>query len=384
MAEVIFDCVDKVYPNGFQAIYDLNLEIHDQEFLVLVGPSGCGKSTALRMIAGLEEISSGEIRIGDQVVNQIAPKNRDVAMVFQNYALYPHMNVYDNIGFALKMMRVPKDERDRRIRETARTLELEENLESKPGQLSGGQRQRVAMGRAIVREPVAFLMDEPLSNLDAKLRVQMRGEIARLQRELGVTTIFVTHDQTEAMTMGDRVAVLKDGVLQQVDTPQNLYDRPCNVFVAAFIGSPSMNLFQASVDGANLTVGSEVFQIPESVFGQRPALRSLDGGQVVVGIRPEDLEDAEFVTDGLAQPSLTTTVSLVEALGSELVVHFSIDAVPVDAGDPDHVDELSGEANTVGRFNRLSRVRRGQQAEVSVAISNLHFFNQSTHESIYG
>lgn len=384
MAEVTFDRVDKVYPNGFQALYDLNLEVRDQEFLVLVGPSGCGKSTALRMIAGLEEISSGEIRIGDQVVNQVAPKNRDVAMVFQNYALYPHMSVYDNIGFALKLMRIPKDERDRRIREAARTLELEENLDRKPGQLSGGQRQRVAMGRAIVREPVAFLMDEPLSNLDAKLRVQMRGEIARLQRELGVTTIFVTHDQTEAMTMGDRVAVLKDGVLQQVDAPQDLYDRPCNVFVAAFIGSPSMNLFQATVDGTNLTIGSAVFEIPESVFDQRPALRSLQTGQVIVGIRPEDFADVEFVQDGLDQPRFTTTISLVEALGSELVVHFSIDAVPVDAGDPDHVDELSGEANCVGRFDRRSRVRRGQQAEVSVTVSNLHFFDQSTHESIYG
>jgi multiple sugar transport system ATP-binding protein len=384
MAEVIFDRVDKVYPNGFQAVYDLNLEIHDQEFLVLVGPSGCGKSTALRMIAGLEEISSGEIRIGDQVVNQIAPKNRNVAMVFQNYALYPHMSVYDNIGFALKLMRIPKDERDRRIREAARTLQLEENLDRKPSQLSGGQRQRVAMGRAIVREPVAFLMDEPLSNLDAKLRIQMRGEIARLQRELGVTTIFVTHDQTEAMTMGDRVAVLKDGVLQQVDTPQNLYDRPCNVFVAAFIGSPSMNLFQASVDGTDLTIGSEVFEIPESVFGQRPALRSLDSTQVIVGIRPEDFADAELVPDGLAQPRFTTTASLVEALGSELVVHFSFDAVPVDAGDPDHFDELAGVANCVGRFDRRSRVQRGQHVEVSVAISNLHFFYRSTHESISG
>ena len=241
MAEVVLEKIDKIYPNGFQAVTELSLDIADGEFLVLVGPSGCGKSTALRMIAGLEEISGGELRIGDRVVNDVEPKDRDIAMVFQNYALYPHMTVYDNIGFALKLAKVPKEEMDRRIREAARILELEENLDRKPGQLSGGQRQRVAMGRAIVRQPAAFLMDEPLSNLDAKLRVQMRAEIAALQRDLGVTTFYVTHDQVEAMTMGDRVAVIKDGVLQQVDTPQELYDNPTNVFVAAFIGSPSMN-----------------------------------------------------------------------------------------------------------------------------------------------
>ena len=382
MAEVAFDRVDKVYPNGFQAIHGLDLEIADRELLVLVGPSGCGKSTALRMVAGLEEITGGEIRIGGRVVNEVAPKDRDIAMVFQNYALYAHMSVYDNIGFALKLARVPKAERDRRIRETARILELEENLSRKPGQLSGGQRQRVAMGRAIVREPSAFLMDEPLSNLDAKLRVQMRAEIARLQRELGVTTVFVTHDQVEAMTMGDRVAVLKDGVLQQVDTPQSLYDRPCNVFVAAFIGSPSMNLFHAELEGDRLSMGSADLDLPDSVFDARPALRSFDGARVIVGVRPEDFRDPALAGDGEG-PRLATVISLVEALGSELLVHFRLDAVPVDAGDPDRVEELSREANAVGRFDPRSRVRVGDRAEVSVTLSNLHFFDPATLDAIH-
>ena len=383
MAEVAFDRVDKVYPNGFQAIRGLSLEIADRELLVLVGPSGCGKSTALRMVAGLEEITGGEISIGGRVVNEVAPKDRDIAMVFQNYALYAHMSVYDNIGFALKLARVPKAERDRRIRETARILELEENLSRKPGQLSGGQRQRVAMGRAIVREPAAFLMDEPLSNLDAKLRVQMRAEIARLQRELGTTTVFVTHDQVEAMTMGDRVAVLKDGVLQQVDTPQGLYDRPRNVFVAAFIGSPSMNLFQAELEGARLSMGSAAFDLPDSVFDARPALRSFDGARVIVGIRPEDFRDPALAAGDGEGPRLATVISLVEALGSELLVHFRLDAVPVDAGDPDRVEELSREANAVGRFDPRSRVRVGDRAEVSVTLSNLHFFDPSTLDAVH-
>ena len=383
MAEVAFDRVDKVYPNGFQAIHGLDLEIADRELLVLVGPSGCGKSTALRMVAGLEEITGGEIRIGGRVVNEVAPKDRDIAMVFQNYALYAHMSVYDNIGFALKLARVPKAERDRRIRETARILELEENLSRKPGQLSGGQRQRVAMGRAIVREPSAFLMDEPLSNLDAKLRVQMRAEITRLQRELGVTTVFVTHDQVEAMTMGDRVAVLKDGVLQQVDTPQSLYDRPRNVFVAAFIGSPSMNLFHAELEGARLSMGSADLDLPDSVFDARPALRSFDGARVIVGVRPEDFRDPALAPGGGEGPRLATVISLVEALGSELLVHFRLDAVPVDAGDPDRVEELSREANAVGRFDPRSRVRVGDRAEVSLTLSNLHFFDPATLDAVY-
>ena len=274
MATVQLENINKVYENGYHAIHDLSLEIADKEFLVLVGPSGCGKSTALRMIAGLETISGGTMRIGDRVVNEVEPKDRDIAMVFQNYALYPHMTVYDNIGFALKLAKVPKEEIDTRVRKAAAILELEDNLNRKPGQLSGGQRQRVAMGRAIVRQPAAFLMDEPLSNLDAKLRVQMRAEIASLQRELAVTTVYVTHDQIEAMTMGDRVAVLKDGYLQQVDTPQNLYDHPVNVFVAAFIGSPSMNLFEADLhlsgDVGTVTLGSHVDRAARRSASSRP------------------------------------------------------------------------------------------------------------------
>jgi multiple sugar transport system ATP-binding protein len=315
MATVELDNINKVYDNGFHAIHDLNLEIADQEFLVLVGPSGCGKSTALRMIAGLETITGGTMRIGERVVNDVEPKDRDIAMVFQNYALYPHMSVYDNIGFALKLAKVPKEEIDTRVRKAAAILELEENLDRKPGQLSGGQRQRVAMGRAIVRQPKAFLMDEPLSNLDAKLRVQMRAEIASLQRELAVTTVYVTHDQIEAMTMGDRVAVLKDGYLQQVDTPQNLYDHPVNVFVAAFIGSPSMNLFEAQVhldgDTGTVTLGSHVIGLARECLVKHPKLREFDGRRVIVGIRPEDYEDAALAPDVPETQRITTTVSLL-------------------------------------------------------------------------
>src|SRR4051794_25614700 len=296
MATVQMENVNKIYENGFHAIHDLSLDIADQEFLVLVGPSGCGKSTALRMVAGLETITGGVMKIGDRVVNDVQPKDRDIAMVFQNYALYPHMTVADNIGFALKLARVPKDEIKRRVTQAAHILELEQYLDRKPGQLSGGQRQRVAMGRAIVRQPSAFLMDEPLSNLDAKLRVQMRAEIARLQRDLGVTTVYVTHDQVEAMTMGDRVCVLKDGYLQQVDTPQNLYDNPVNVFVAAFIGSPSMNLYDGQVDltdgGGTITIGSQTVGFGPELLTRFPGLSAYSGKRVVVGIRPEDFEDA--------------------------------------------------------------------------------------------
>jgi multiple sugar transport system ATP-binding protein len=389
MATVTLAGVNKIYDNGYHAIHDLSLDIHDGEFLVLVGPSGCGKSTALRMIAGLESISGGEMRIGERVVNDIEPKDRDIAMVFQNYALYPHMTVYDNIGFALKLAKVPKEEIDTRVRKAAAILELEPYLDRKPGQLSGGQRQRVAMGRAIVRQPAAFLMDEPLSNLDAKLRVQMRAEIARLQRELGVTTFYVTHDQVEAMTMGDRVAVIKDGYLQQVDTPQNLYDKPDNVFVAAFIGSPSMNLYEGHLtiagDGGAVKIGSHSLALPASTLMSRPALRNYDGQRVVVGIRPEDFEDAALAAGSNPANNVRSTVSLVEALGSEIMVHFSLDAKVVDSGDPDAPQELTGEgqANAVGRFSPRSRARTGDTIDIAVAVENLHFFDGQTYRAIW-
>jgi multiple sugar transport system ATP-binding protein len=387
MATVTLDNVNKIYENGFHAIHDLDLDIADQEFLVLVGPSGCGKSTALRMIAGLETISGGEMKIGEKVVNDVEPKDRDIAMVFQNYALYPHMSVYDNIGFALKLAKVPKDEIDKRVRQASKILELDANLDRKPGQLSGGQRQRVAMGRAIVRQPAAFLMDEPLSNLDAKLRVQMRAEIAALQRELAVTTVYVTHDQIEAMTMGDRVAVLKDGYLQQVDSPQNLYDKPDNVFVAAFIGSPSMNLYEATLnlsDGNGVVqLGDQSLSIGSEVLEKRPALRNHDGQKLIVGIRPEDFEDAAMVEHDTSGKQLQSTVTLIEALGSELMVHFDLNARTVDSGDPDAVEEAEGAANAVGRFSPRSKIRMREPVTVAVATENLHFFDPETRLSIW-
>jgi len=388
MATVQLDGIDKVYENGFHAIHDLDLEIADKEFLVLVGPSGCGKSTALRMIAGLETITGGTMKIGDRVVNEVEPKDRDIAMVFQNYALYPHMTVYDNIGFALKLAKVPKEEIDTRVRKAAAILELEENLERKPGQLSGGQRQRVAMGRAIVRQPAAFLMDEPLSNLDAKLRVQMRAEIAALQRELAVTTVYVTHDQIEAMTMGDRVAVLKDGYLQQVDTPQNLYDHPVNVFVAAFIGSPSMNLFEATVtlsDGAGtVQLGTHTLGLSPACLEKNPRLRDYDGRPIIVGIRPEDYEDAALAPEVPASQRITSKVTLLEALGSELMAHFHVDAPKIESGDPDAVEEKpgAGYSNAVGRFNPRSQARMGQEVEIAISTDNMHFFDADTRVTI--
>jgi multiple sugar transport system ATP-binding protein len=386
MATVVLDGVNKVYENGFHAIHDLDLDIADGEFLVLVGPSGCGKSTALRMIAGLETITSGEMRIGERVVNEVEPKDRDIAMVFQNYALYPHMSVYDNIGFALKLAKVPKEEIDDRVRKAAEILELTTYLDRKPGQLSGGQRQRVAMGRAIVRQPAAFLMDEPLSNLDAKLRVQMRAEIAALQRELGVTTFYVTHDQVEAMTMGDRVAVIKDGYLQQVDTPQNLYDKPDNVFVGAFIGSPSMNLYEAQVslggDSGTVQVGSQSLQLMPETFAKHPGLKNYDGRSVILGIRPEDFEDASLIEHDTTGRVLDSKATLIEALGSELMVHFDLDARRVDSGDPDATDDAEGSANAVGRFNPRSRVRMRDQIKVAVDTANLHFFDADSRLAI--
>ena len=395
MAAVELEKVNKVYPNGFRAITDLDLEIEDGEFLVLVGPSGCGKSTALRMVAGLESISGGELRIDDRVVNDVHPKDRDIAMVFQNYALYPHMTVAENIGFALKLAKVPKAEIETRVKEAAQTLDLTENLDRKPGQLSGGQRQRVAMGRAIVRQPKAFLMDEPLSNLDAKLRVQMRAEIASLQRDLGVTTVYVTHDQVEAMTMGDRVAVLKRGFLQQVDSPQNLYESPDNVFVAGFIGSPSMNLMVAALGGSpdavTVTFGGQTLSVDRVAVDARPDLVNYIERQVVIGIRPEDTEDLNVVGEAPPDRVLTSEASLIEALGAELIVHFPLAAEPfaiMDAefeGD-DAVEAMraEGEAIYTGRFSPRSTARAGERLDVVVDTARMHFFDPDTGNAIRG
>lgn len=390
MAGIVLNKINKVYPNGYHAIHDLSLEVADGEFLVLVGPSGCGKSTALRMVAGLEEISEGELSIGDRVVNDVHPKDRDIAMVFQNYALYPHMTVAENIGFALKLAKVPKAEISERVKKAAAILDIEDNLDRKPGQLSGGQRQRVAMGRAIVRQPKAFLMDEPLSNLDAKLRVQMRAEIAALQRDLGVTTLYVTHDQVEAMTMGDRVCVLKRGYLQQVDSPQNLYDAPDNVFVAGFIGSPSMNLMSivlgGSAEAPTIQIGDQTLAIDPALIAKKPALAGFVGQEVVVGIRPEDIADAALKPDTPAERRLSSTCTLVESLGSEIIAHFALDAEPFAIMDAEFEGEDAVEASRdahgraiyVGRFSPRSNATIGAPIEVAVDTSRMHFFDPST------
>jgi multiple sugar transport system ATP-binding protein len=351
--------------------------------IVLVGPSGCGKTTLLRMIAGLEEISDGVLRIGERVVNGIGPKERDIAMVFQNYALYPHMTAAENAGFALKLARLPKEQIRDKVRAAAQTLGLTPWLERKPGELSGGQRQRVAMGRAIVREPSAFLMDEPLSNLDAKLRVQMRAEISRIQRRLGVATVYVTHDQIEAMTMGDRVAVMQDGVILQCDDPQTLYDQPINMFVAAFIGSPAMNLYEATLEAGAVAMylGSQRVPLPAEVRRARPALATYGGEKVVVGLRPEHLPAAEAGYEG---PMLEGDVDLVEALGSELMVHFSIDAARVLAEGAFEEDEQdlvrSGEA--VARVDPRRRLRVGDHGRFAVDVERIHFFDPASGLSI--
>ena len=375
--------INKVYENGFHAVKDLSVDIADGEFMVLVGPSGCGKTTALRMVAGLEDITSGILRIGGKEANDETPKERDIAMVFQNYALYPHMTVAENIGFALKLRKLPKDQLNAKVKEAAEILGLTDWLDRKPGQLSGGQRQRVAMGRAIVREPSVFLMDEPLSNLDAKLRVQMRAEVARIQRRIGVATIYVTHDQVEAMTMGDRVTVLRDGVLQQVDTPQHLYDNPDNIFVAAFIGSPAMNLYDAVVgEGArSLKLGSQEIDLPESVVVKRPALRSYAGKDVVVGLRPEHLPAEAPDSTG---PKLVGDVDLVEALGSELVVHFNIDAHRVMAEGAVDKDEAAAvtRGEGVARVAAKTPVKPGDKLTFAVDIEEMKFFDPQTGFSI--
>jgi multiple sugar transport system ATP-binding protein len=390
VASVTFAGVDKTYADGTRAVKDLTLEIEDGEFVVFVGPSGCGKTTALRMVAGLEEITGGELRIGDRVVNDVEPRRRDVAMVFQNYALYPHMSVYDNIAFPLASQRMPKSTIRARVEQTAGLLGLEEHLKRRPRNLSGGQRQRVAMGRAIVREPQVFLMDEPLSNLDAKLRVQMRAEISRLQHELGVTTIYVTHDQVEAMTMGDRIAVMRRGVLQQLGKPQELYDLPRNLFVATFVGSPAMNLLQATVDGDGLDLGSQRIALANAPS----ALADYRGRRVAVGVRPEHLSEPSRDTAGY--PTLRGSVALVETLGSERLVHLTLDAEPVltedvleiardvDAATVETLREVAREHHVVAvaRFAVETEVEAGAQQEVALRPDKIHLFDLETGAAI--
>jgi multiple sugar transport system ATP-binding protein len=398
MAQVAFETVSKVYRDGTRAVDKLDLEIADGEFMVLVGPSGCGKTTALRMVGGLEDITEGAVRIGERIVNGVSPKSRDIAMVFQSYALYPHLSVADNIGFALKIKKVPKEDIRRRVLDTARLLGLEPYLKRKPRALSGGQRQRVAMGRAIIRQPQAFLMDEPLSNLDAKLRVQMRAEIKKLQSELGVTTLYVTHDQVEAMTMGDRVAVLRKGVLQQVAPPEELYHRPQNMFVAGFIGSPAMNMLEATVvreNGATRVVAGEMsIGLSEQALAARPALRAYEGRPIVLGIRPEGLNDAALTHDD-RRPRVRAQAELREALGSEVLMHFSVQAraavtdevreLADDVGDDRVIEHLGSleRATLVGRFSPLTRIREGDTIEVAVDEGALHFFDPSTGSVIH-
>ena len=396
MAQIVLDKVDKVYGGGQKAVDQLSLEIRDGEFMVFVGPSGCGKSTALRMVAGLEEISGGTITIGDNVVNDVQPKDRDIAMVFQNYALYPHMTVEQNLAFGLELRKTPKEERKRRVADAAKMLGLEPYLKRKPAALSGGQRQRVAMGRAIVREPQAFLMDEPLSNLDAKLRVSMRASLNQLHERLGVTTIYVTHDQVEAMTLGDRVAVLRDGKLQQVDTPQNLYDRPVNLFVAGFIGSPSMNLVQAKLvqdNGAAVVFADQKLPISAAVMRQREGLQAYLGKPVILGVRPSSFEDAEHAANSDA-PTMTVRADVTEELGSEINVIFAIDAPPVTHKDTSDLAQDAGAEDTatlplaenksvwIARVNAKSRARPGQPLKLAVDTSTLHFFDPDSGEAI--
>ena len=384
MAEVSLQNLQKVYPNGFTAIHDLSLDIADGEFLVLVGPSGCGKSTALRMVAGLETITSGTLTIAGERMNDVEPKDRNVAMVFQNYALYPHLDVARNIGFPLRLAGLTKAEIEEKVGEAAKILELESLLHNKPAQLSGGQRQRVAMGRAIVRDPAVFLMDEPLSNLDAKLRVQMRAEIARLHRRLSATTLYVTHDQVEAMTMGDRVAVIKDGALLQIDEPSSLYASPDNLFVAGFIGAPAMNLRQGRLESDNGTwtvhLGHSRLPLADGVLATRPALANYDGAEVVVGIRPEAMEDASF--SGTGMPRFVVDTELIEALGSDLLVHFHLDAPTVDSGDPDLLDDLEHRTLMIARVDPRSPVRSGDRIELTVDTERLHFFDPATNLAI--
>jgi multiple sugar transport system ATP-binding protein len=395
MAQIIMDHVEKTYTGGVKAIDDLSLDVKDGEFMVFVGPSGCGKSTALRSIAGLEEITGGTIQIGDRIVNDLPPKDRDIAMVFQNYALYPHMTVEQNLAFGLQLRKTPKDEIKRRVDEAARMLGLEQYLKRKPGALSGGQRQRVAMGRAIVREPQAFLMDEPLSNLDAKLRVSMRASLNQLHERLGVTTVYVTHDQVEAMTLGDRVAVLRDGRLQQVDTPQTLFESPVNLFVAGFIGSPAMNFATAELirdDGPAVTFAGYKLAVPPDIFEAKQGLADYFGKQVILGIRPSDFEDASLASARWG--TMAVTAGVTEELGSEIHVMFTIDAPPVEhaaivqaAETSEDADEAvnalaGGKSLWTARVSKESRIRHGSPVELSVDTRYLQFFDPASGLSI--
>jgi len=378
--------VGKIYPNGTRALENVNIEIHDGEFVVLVGPSGCGKTTLLRMVAGLEDITEGEISIADKVVNEVAPKDRDIAMVFQNYALYPHMSVYDNMAFSLKLRKLPKDEIDAKVKEAAKTLEIDELLDRKPKALSGGQRQRVAMGRAIVRSPQAFLMDEPLSNLDAKLRVQMRAELGELHSQLETTTLYVTHDQVEAMTMGDRVAVIRKGVLQQIDTPREIYLYPKNIFVAGFIGSPAMNFVYATINASGkktkLTFGDS-----NIVSSDAPkSLSDFNGKEIVLGIRPEAFEDSVYANDKEFTEQININVSLLEQLGSDTYIHFYKDIPPVQtkaieeilADEGEDISALGTETKFIARINPNATIEEGQNINLAIDPSKLHYFDPET------
>ncbi|MDX6426303.1 MAG: multiple sugar transport system ATP-binding protein [Gaiellaceae bacterium] len=393
MAGITLDKLTKVYGDGTKAVRALDLEISDGEFMVFVGPSGCGKTTALRMIAGLEEVTDGEIRIDDQVVNDLAPKQRDIAMIFQNYALYPHMTVYDNIAFGLKMRHVRKSEVANRVNNAAKILGLADELKKKPGALSGGQRQRVAMGRAIVREPRVFLMDEPLSNLDAKLRIQMRAEIARIQRALKVTTVYVTHDQSEAMTLGDRVCVMRGGVLQQAASPQVVYDRPANLFVAGFIGSPAMNVMRATLEqsasGLVVHFGEATLEVDAPTLAARPKLAGYAGREVALGIRPEDVEDASLVSDAPDGARFSATVDVREDMGAEVYLHLPSPAPSVLSEEVKEALEGAAEEEErrhtfVARVDRATRAREGERIELVVDSKHLHFFDLETGTAIYG
>ena len=391
MGAIDIKSAGKIYPNGTRALEDVSITINDGEFVVLVGPSGCGKTTLLRMVAGLEDITEGEISIGDKTVNDVAPKDRDIAMVFQNYALYPHMSVFDNMAFSLKLRKLPKDEIDKKVKDAAKTLEISELLDRKPKALSGGQRQRVAMGRAIVRNPQAFLMDEPLSNLDAKLRVQMRAELGQLHTQLQTTTLYVTHDQVEAMTMGDRVAVIRKGELQQIDTPREIYLNPRNIFVAGFIGSPSMNFVYADVGVKNGTIelsfGNDQIDYNGKKFDE---LKAFENKEIVMGIRPEAFEDGNYANESEFSESIKVSVSLLEQLGSDSYIHFYKDIKPVQteaieeilADDGEDISILGDNTKFIARINPNSTVVEGEEIELKIDPSKLHFFNPDTGDAI--